>query len=352
MSSPRRRNIVEARCDMDCRVYTFYPRASLKNATLKSDIYAILENDDVNISAGNNLTKFSNTRMKNTDYCSIDAERRRSIFLSNSTKITSFEIAENKMGKEQFSITRPSEKFPFYYTIPVSNPNTIQTTRISLLEKTQSAFKLDYHAARDMLYILLRTVVLRVDMGRECQTYMTGFGHNATDIVFTNDLIAISCYDSLVYLFDARTKSIPTMKLKGHGENVNACEIANIDGTPFVFSGGKDQCIRVWDIRMQVPLYELSAGNNVVTGLHWHDASSTLLCATNYWPEFSDQDYDESDWNSNAYHSKTHFAKHFHLERGAFVCYQFKDIIEGNKLVQQTRTTKSSPTKSKHHKRK
>lgn len=113
MSSPRRRNIVEARCDMDCRVYTFYPRASLKNATLKSDIYAILENDDVNISAGNNLTKFSNTRMKNTDYCSIDAERRRSIFLSNSTKITSFEIAENKMGKEQFSITRPSEKVFF-----------------------------------------------------------------------------------------------------------------------------------------------------------------------------------------------------------------------------------------------
>jgi WD40 repeat protein len=48
-----------------------------------------------------------------------------------------------------------------------------------------------------------------------------------------------------------------------------------------VFTGAAhDQVIRLWDVRAQKMVYELSTGNNAVTGMTWDDPQSTLYVTT------------------------------------------------------------------------
>lgn len=48
-----------------------------------------------------------------------------------------------------------------------------------------------------------------------------------------------------------------------------------------MFTGAAhDQVIRLWDVRAQKMVYELSTGSNAVTGMTWDDPQSTLYVAT------------------------------------------------------------------------
>ncbi|KAL9657371.1 hypothetical protein ABK040_014360 [Willaertia magna] len=166
-----------------------------------------------------------------------------------------------------------------------------------------------------------------------------GFGGYLTEAryenISTNDrtnLFVASSYDSRTYVFDDRLAT-PVYQLEGHCEPVMACELSNIDGTSFVFSGSVDESIRCWDLRMQLPLYELSTGNSVVQSLNYHKPSSTLIAGCNFrynrfgYKHYSfhgdQEDEDELDWPKEAKHEKHDFKEVFDAEDSMILRYKF-----------------------------
>ncbi|TFK79671.1 hypothetical protein K466DRAFT_592276 [Polyporus arcularius HHB13444] len=88
--------------------------------------------------------------------------------------------------------------------------------------------------------------------------------------------------DGYARMFDVR-RPLPVLTFNT-GLQRDGCTdvvLVNPDGIPTLFTGGDTtQQVKLWDIRAEECVYELSTGNNSVTGLAWDDARSALFVAT------------------------------------------------------------------------
>ncbi|KAL9646379.1 hypothetical protein ABK040_014530 [Willaertia magna] len=188
------------------------------------------------------------------------------------------------------------------------------------------------------------SAVYHLDLIQEKYTNVfVGFGGLVTEARYESgetmnnrsNLFVASSFDTRVYVFDNRL-STPIYQLEGHSEPVRSSELVNIDGTSFVFSSGEDESIRCWDLRMQLPLYELSTGNSTVKSLHYHKPSNTLISGCDFrYNRFGDKRYgfrgtaweeddeDDLDWPKEAKHEKDDFKEVFDAEDSMILRYKF-----------------------------
>ncbi|KAL7278958.1 hypothetical protein ACG7TL_006790 [Trametes sanguinea] len=97
---------------------------------------------------------------------------------------------------------------------------------------------------------------------------------------------ATASSDGFARLFDVR-RPLPVMTLDA-GQSSEFCmavQLIHPDGVPTrdtaVFTGGqRSECIKTWDIRARVIVYELATGNNGVEALAWDGVRDTLYAAT------------------------------------------------------------------------
>ncbi|KZO99499.1 hypothetical protein CALVIDRAFT_553381 [Calocera viscosa TUFC12733] len=86
--------------------------------------------------------------------------------------------------------------------------------------------------------------------------------------------------DGVVRLYDVRQPT-PSFAAYTTDETVLGAALASCDGQPLLFVGGtKTELVTCWDVRSRKPLYELSTGNNQVTGLAWNSSAQCLYAAT------------------------------------------------------------------------
>ncbi|KAJ7302656.1 hypothetical protein DFH08DRAFT_904878 [Mycena albidolilacea] len=93
----------------------------------------------------------------------------------------------------------------------------------------------------------------------------------------------VSADDGYARLYDVRLR-LPVLSLAaGFGEtSCGAALSVHPDGVPMIFTGAEeDEVIRLWDVRAAKLVYELSTGNNQVTGLGWDSARNVLYASTN-----------------------------------------------------------------------
>ncbi|KAG6917861.1 hypothetical protein DXG01_000766 [Tephrocybe rancida] len=90
------------------------------------------------------------------------------------------------------------------------------------------------------------------------------------------------CSDGYARLYDVR-QPLPTMTFNA-GRSDSECSAVTLaypDGIPTLFTGSRSQQeVRLWDIRAQSTVYELSTGNTNVASLVWDDGHNTLYAAT------------------------------------------------------------------------
>ncbi|KAG9007011.1 hypothetical protein FRB93_008277 [Tulasnella sp. JGI-2019a] len=146
--------------------------------------------------------------------------------------------------------------------------------------------------------------------------------------------------DPITRIFDLRNGPLPQIVLEGHSRDVTSCAIASFGHGqfPIIFTGGKDEAVRAWDIRRtKTCLYELSAGTLTVQDLAWHDATRTLFISGQNLNEDrmgNHHDYDELDeedeedsatyWPRTAVTGKDYFGKRWCSTTHAILEYKFK----------------------------
>ncbi|KAJ7738177.1 WD40 repeat-like protein [Mycena metata] len=109
--------------------------------------------------------------------------------------------------------------------------------------------------------------------------WSTGGGHASEPNVF-----ATAASDGHARLYDQRTP-LPVLTVRaGSGEEYcgGGVVLAHPDGVPSIFTGAtEDEVIRLWDsVRARKMVYELSTGNNVVSGMTWDEPRSILYVST------------------------------------------------------------------------
>ncbi|KZT53574.1 hypothetical protein CALCODRAFT_48994 [Calocera cornea HHB12733] len=83
--------------------------------------------------------------------------------------------------------------------------------------------------------------------------------------------------DGVVRMYDVRQPT-PTFAAYTTDETVLGAAVAYYD---ILFVGGtKTELITCWDVQATKPLYELSTGNNQITGLAWNSSTQSLYAAT------------------------------------------------------------------------
>lgn len=85
--------------------------------------------------------------------------------------------------------------------------------------------------------------------------------------------------DPCVRIFDMRSSVLPEILLDGHSGDVLSCAIASHGSDfPIIFTGGKDELVKAWDIRhTKKCMYELATGTTHPKALGWHDESQSLF---------------------------------------------------------------------------
>lgn len=155
--------------------------------------------------------------------------------------------------------------------------------------------------------------------------------------------------DGVVRLYDARAPA-PVLDVFHNDEFIDTALYEHIGGHSFLIIGGStSQQVKVWDIRAQLPLYELSTGNNQVNALAWDTSSQTLYAATDceyfdrsrHHHEYrraklpksttgdADEDsYDDSEgpnWPKKAYHNESGFGHLLDSAEHRVYVYHFKE---------------------------
>jgi hypothetical protein len=127
----------------------------------------------------------------------------------------------------------------------------------------------------------------------------------------------------------------PTARATRRGSNAKAVALG---GSHFCFSGGANEGILVWDLRMTGrSLYELTTGNNIVDSLSWDAATNTLLAATYNVDGTSrilsegdfddDNENDDRDWPVDALHQPCDFGYRFNV-RGEPSVFEYRFTSE------------------------
>ncbi|KAJ7500633.1 hypothetical protein B0H11DRAFT_785998 [Mycena galericulata] len=128
---------------------------------------------------------------------------------------------------------------------------------------------------------------ISVDLEHGGKTVARYLGHGGDSRAFSTsgadaNVFLTAASDGHARLYDHRTP-LPVLSLRaGSGEDDCAgVVLAHPDGIPTVFTGAaNDEVIRLWDVRAQKMIYELSTGNTAVIGMTWDAPRSTLYVAT------------------------------------------------------------------------
>ncbi|KAF7358863.1 WD40 repeat-like protein [Mycena sanguinolenta] len=118
-----------------------------------------------------------------------------------------------------------------------------------------------------------KTVSCYLGHGGDINTFSTSSGDP--------NIFLTAASDGHARLFDHRM-TLPVLSLQaGTGdEDVAGIALVHPDGVPLVFTGAShDEVIRLWDVRAQKMVYELSTGNNAVVGMTWDAPRSALYVA-------------------------------------------------------------------------
>jgi hypothetical protein len=103
-----------------------------------------------------------------------------------------------------------------------------------------------------------------------------------------------------------------------------SAKLAQVAGVVLCFTGGADECVKVWDVTSQSCLYELSTGNCHVHNVFWQKDIATLAIIVEdlrqdrlgYHHDYEEDEDDESDeedtgrgypWPKRASHQKDDF---------------------------------------------
>ncbi|KAJ6627741.1 hypothetical protein B0H10DRAFT_2210258 [Mycena sp. CBHHK59/15] len=135
------------------------------------------------------------------------------------------------------------------------------------------------------------------------KTGMRYLGHGGKPTGFSTsdgdpNVFLTAASDGYAQLFNTRM-NLPVLSLRAGTINGRCAGLLiHPDGVPIVFTGAfEDQVIRLWDVRMRKMVYELSTGNNGVSGMTWDTARSTLYAVTTN-PSTVEQDKDRKAWNA------------------------------------------------------
>ncbi|KAJ7728138.1 hypothetical protein DFH07DRAFT_851265 [Mycena maculata] len=128
---------------------------------------------------------------------------------------------------------------------------------------------------------------IAVDLENGGKTVARYLGHGGETRAFSTsvadpNVFLTAASDGHARLYDQRMP-LPTLTLRaGLGEDDCAgVVLVHPDGVPTVFTGAAhDQVIRLWDVRAQKMIYELSTGNNAVMGMTWDAPRCALYVAT------------------------------------------------------------------------
>eukprot|EP01083_Nonionella_stella_P040896 110897_1 len=139
----------------------------------------------------------------------------------------------------------------------------------------------------------------------------------------------------LVKVWDLRSNEA-VISIKASGDH-NAYECMTAigfgfygSGNKYVASGGRDEAVTIWDLRQTNALYEISAGNNTIKQLVWHQASASLIAASDtgiyssYWGN-QRSDYETVKWPTDAVHQRTDFPKEFDITYNEILVYNFME---------------------------
>ncbi|KAI0368795.1 hypothetical protein BV20DRAFT_1036915 [Pilatotrama ljubarskyi] len=120
--------------------------------------------------------------------------------------------------------------------------------------------------------------------GRRAARYL---GHGGDVVRITAgpgdpNVFATAASDGYARLFDLR-RPLPILTIETGFQREGCADVVLVhpDGIPTLFTGGdRTQQIKMWDIREQECVYELSTGNNAVSAMAWDHARSSLFVAT------------------------------------------------------------------------
>ncbi|KAI0768006.1 hypothetical protein BD413DRAFT_566031 [Trametes elegans] len=128
-------------------------------------------------------------------------------------------------------------------------------------------------------------IALDVEHGGHRAARFLGHGSDVVRITTSPgdpNLFATAASDGYARLFDVR-RPLPLLTVETSIQHEGCCDVVLVhpDGIPTLFTGGdRTQQIKMWDIREQECVYELSTGNNAVSGMAWDDANCALFVAT------------------------------------------------------------------------
>ncbi|KAH9856605.1 quinon protein alcohol dehydrogenase-like superfamily [Lenzites betulinus] len=120
--------------------------------------------------------------------------------------------------------------------------------------------------------------------GRRAARYL---GHGGDVVRITTspgdpNLFVTAASDGYARMFDVR-RPLPVLTIETGIQREGCADVVFVhpDGIPTLFTGGdRTQQIKMWDIREQECVYELSTGNNAVSAMAWDDAHASLYVAT------------------------------------------------------------------------
>ncbi|KAI0822507.1 quinon protein alcohol dehydrogenase-like superfamily [Trametes gibbosa] len=120
--------------------------------------------------------------------------------------------------------------------------------------------------------------------GRRAARYL---GHGGDVVRITTspgdpNLFVTAASDGYARMFDVR-RPLPVLTIETGIQREGCADVVFVhpDGIPTLFTGGdRTQQIKMWDIREQECVYELSTGNNAVSAMVWDDVRASLYVAT------------------------------------------------------------------------
>jgi WD40 repeat protein len=135
--------------------------------------------------------------------------------------------------------------------------------------------------------------------------------------------VATGSHDRSVKIWDTRVRRAG-MTLKGHCGSISALNLVQFSNSTYCFTAGADEVIKVWDLRREIPLYELSTGNNQVNQLEWNAQTSSLVCASTCTSTSWDNN---STWPESAVHQPSHFPRKWNAGSHMVIQYDFTTCL-------------------------
>jgi hypothetical protein len=173
--------------------------------------------------------------------------------------------------------------------------------------------------------------------------YIQGLYTNAT----LPEFVGSAGCDRTARLWDSRASQACVFTLAGHSERVESLDFTLVDGVPFAFTGSNDEGMKVWDLRLALPLYELSSGNSEVRGLFYHNNSNTLFATIeNRYNNVNADDVDDEGWPASAVHKVDDFDEMYTEAYCNLITYNFKSAPE-QPSKHRKKTPKRNPQKRK-----